>query len=589
MLRPAPLAALLTSCLASYLATSLAPCLAAAPQWTRVTTPNVELYTTAGEKAGRDAALHFEQIRAFFAQASPVKPPGDFPLRIIAFSSSAEYRLYTSNPRSAAFFVSGPGRDYIVMQDASPESSSIAVHEYVHFVIRHSGLHVPLWLSEGWADVYSSMRRVRDGMAVGDLVPLRMRALDSAKGGWFDFQTLTSVAPGSSIYNEGDRTGLFYAESWAVAHMLFLSPEYRDNFGKFLIALHRGTAAGDAVQAAFGKTGDQLFADAQRYFDRKKLVGTVFKTTPLLAHDGSTASEPVAASLDEYNSRLILADLQVAAGRSDLARIEYERLESQNPDRKDLQQSMGYLFWGIRDNAKSREHLARAFSLGASDPQACYTLALLQLAAGDPAQQIIASLERAVAGYPGFTDALLQLGVIRSITRQFEAAKQALLAIPAITADKAAGVYYALATAYLETGDLDTARTHLATARKYIKKKEEVALSEALSTLLEARAKSAFAPHPGENVIRVEGQIQAIACGPQGQKMQFRPATGAGMVADTLLLDLPAKDSVEIIHRGPGELQLQCGPITSPRVAIEYAVASAVRQGSAGVLRALQF
>ena len=581
MLRPAPLVVLLAAC--------LAPCLAAAAQWTRVTTPNVDLYTTAGEKAGRDAALHFEQIRAFFAQASPVKPPGDFPLRVIAFSSAEEYRLYTPNPRSAAFFVSGPGRDYIVIRDASPESYSLAAHEYVHFVIRHSGLRVPLWLSEGWADVYSSMRRVRDGMAVGDLVPVRMHSLDSAKGSWFDFQTLTSVAPGSPIYNEGDRTGLFYAESWALAHMLFLSPEYRDNFGKFLMALHRGASAGDAAQTAFGKTGDQLFADAHSYFDRKKLVGTVFKTTPLLASDGTTATEPVAAALDEYDSRLILADLQVASGRSDLARIEYERLENQNPDRKDLQQSMGYLFWSNRDNAKSREHLAKAFRLGGSDPQACYTLALLQLAAGDPIQQIIASLERAVAGYPGFTDALIQLGVMRVLTRQFEAAKQALLAIPAITADKAAGVYYALASTYLETGDLDTARTHLATARKYIKKNEEIALSDALSTLLEARATSAFAPHPGEKLIRVVGQIQAIECGPQGQKMQFRPALPDGAVAEMLLLDLPAKDSVEIIHQGAGELKLQCGPVTSPRVAIEYALNPAVRQGSAGVLRSLQF
>ena len=232
---------------------------AVAPQWTRVTTPNFELYTTAGEKAGRDAAVHFEQVRAFFAQASPVKPPGDFPLRIIAFATPDQYRSYTPNPRASAFFATGPGRDYIVMRDASPESYSIAVHEYVHFVIRHSGLRVPLWLSEGWADVYSSMRRVRDGMAVGDLVPVRMRALDSAKGAWFDYPTLTTVRPNSPIYNEGDRTGLFYAQSWALAHMLFLSPEYRDNFRKFLMAMHNGELASDAAQTAFGKSGQEVF------------------------------------------------------------------------------------------------------------------------------------------------------------------------------------------------------------------------------------------------------------------------------------------------------------------------------------------
>ena len=552
---------------------------AVAPQWTRVTTPNFELYTTAGEKAGRDAAVHFEQVRAFFAQASPVKPPGDFPLRIIAFATPDQYRSYTPNPRASAFFAAGPGRDYIVMRDASPENYSIAVHEYVHFVIRHSGLRVPLWLSEGWADVYASMRRVRDGMAVGDLVPVRMRALDSAKGAWFDYPTLTTVRPNSPVYNEGDRTGLFYAQSWALAHMLFLSPEYRDNFRKFLMGMHNGELASDAAQTAFGKSGQEVFADARSYFDRKKLVGTVFQTNL-----GKAESEPVVAAIEDFDSRLILSDLQVATGRADLARLEYERLEKLKPERKDLQQSMGYLFWSIRDNNKAKDHLAKAFAMGVTDPQLCYTLALLQMATGEALPQITATLERAVAGAPAFTDALLQLGIVRALDREFEGAKQALLAVPAITADKAPAVYFTLANAYLQTGDIETARTHLATARKYAKKPEEKEIVENLLVLLEARAKSTFAPRPGEKLVRTEGMAVAVECGNDVQKLQFRNFEGS-----LITVDLPATAAVEIIHQGTGQLQLQCGPVTPFRAVIEYGLASAVRQGSVGVLRSLQF
>ena len=41
----------------------------AADHWTRITTPDFELYTTASEKDGRDTIRHFEQVREFFLRA----------------------------------------------------------------------------------------------------------------------------------------------------------------------------------------------------------------------------------------------------------------------------------------------------------------------------------------------------------------------------------------------------------------------------------------------------------------------------------------------------------------------------------------
>ena len=553
--------------------------LAAATEWTRVSSPNFDLYTTAGESAGRAAALHFEQIRSFFAQASPVKPPGDFPLRIVAFANGEQYRPYTPNTRAAAYFAGGPGNDYIVMRDANPEYYPVAVHEYMHFVIRHSGLRLPIWLSEGWADVYSSMRPVKDGMAVGDLIPGRMRALEAAKGTWFDFATLTSVTANSPIYNEGERTSLFYAESWALAHMLFLSPDYRENFGKFLMALHRGATAADACQTAFGKTSQQVFADVRTYFDRRKLVGTVFQTSL-----GKAESEPRVATVDEFDAKLLLADLQVATGRLDIARIEYERLEKLKPERIDLQKSIGYLFWSLRDNRQAKDHLARAFAAGGNDPQMCYTLALLQMASNEPVNVVLASLERAIAVAPTFTDALLQLGIVRSVARQFEGAIQALMAIPAVTPDRAPGLFNALAYAYLQTGDTVQARTHLATARRYAGTPQASQALEQLSILIEARAKSAFAPRPGEKLQHLEGMVRGIDCSEQMQRMQFTPTTGAA-----ILIDLPATAAVELIRPGGGALQLQCGTMSPFRAVVEIGLSPATRTGSAGVLRTLQY
>src|ERR1700688_3360133 len=93
----------------------------AADHWTRLATPDFELYTTASEGQGRDAIRHLEQVRRFFLQASPIRNAGDFPLRIIQFDTEAQYKPFRPNDLAVSYFVAAPAREYIVMGDrASP-------------------------------------------------------------------------------------------------------------------------------------------------------------------------------------------------------------------------------------------------------------------------------------------------------------------------------------------------------------------------------------------------------------------------------------------------------------------------------------
>jgi hypothetical protein len=202
----------------------------AADHWTRIATPDFELYTTTTEKDGRDTIRHFEQVREFFLRASPVRSLGDFPLRIFQFDTEAQYKAFRPNEFTIAYFVATPAREYIVMGDRASKDFGSAIHEYVHLIVRHSGLKLPTWLNEGWADVFSTLRPMGKDTAVGDLLPDRMQSLATEK--WLDFDALTSVDASSPTYHEASRVGIFYAESWALAHMLFLAPEYKDNFGK---------------------------------------------------------------------------------------------------------------------------------------------------------------------------------------------------------------------------------------------------------------------------------------------------------------------------------------------------------------------
>ena len=108
---------------------------------------------------------------------------------------------------------------------------------------------------------------------MGDLLPGRMQELGQDQ--WLDFDSLTSVDQQSPIYNESSRVGIFYAESWALTHMLYLSPDYQDNFGKFVLALNSGksktaTGVADRIRA----NARLIFADLRSYFDRKKIFRT---------------------------------------------------------------------------------------------------------------------------------------------------------------------------------------------------------------------------------------------------------------------------------------------------------------------------
>src|SRR5215471_6346644 len=226
-------------CAALFLA--FVVCFPAAPvggEWLRLTTPHFELYTTAGERRGRETILHFEQVRSFFMSATPVHAGPEFPVRIIAFRTGRQYAPYAASTAAAAYYTQSQYRDYIVMKDLGEENFSTATHEYMHLIVRHSGVKIPLWLSEGWADVYSTLRNLGGKAVVGDIIPGRMQRLQTER--WLPGETLTSIANDSPWYNEKDRAGIFYAEAWALTHMLYLSADYRPNFDKMLRAFGEG-------------------------------------------------------------------------------------------------------------------------------------------------------------------------------------------------------------------------------------------------------------------------------------------------------------------------------------------------------------
>src|SRR3954452_8935587 len=232
--------------------------LQAAQRWTSLTTPHFEMYTNNGVGSGTKALETFERVRSFFLDNSPSKHAPDTPVRIIAFKSEREFEPYRPNDGAFAYYQRSRKRDYIVMQDLSPEHYRAAVHEYTHLIVEHSGLKLPIWLNEGLADLYSSMEPKGNQTMVGRPIEGHLIVLGNEK--WLDLALLTSVRQDSPYYNERTKMQIFYAESWALTHMLALGKDYQAGFGRFLSSASAGADAEASFRAIYGKTLAQVMA-----------------------------------------------------------------------------------------------------------------------------------------------------------------------------------------------------------------------------------------------------------------------------------------------------------------------------------------
>lgn len=236
--------------------------LQAAEKWIQVTTPNFELYTAQSERRARGTILYLEQVRQFFNRAVNIKTSVRAPTRVVLFGSEAQFKPYRINEFAAAYYTSGLDRDYIVLGGYNPDSERIATHEYVHLLCRQGGLNLPLWLNEGLAELYSTLKPSGSKVEIGALIPGHLQLLQSS---WSPLSTLLDVDYKSPDYNRKSHAGAFYAESWALTHMLFVGDGYRPKFSEFFRQINANQPATDVFAKVFKKSVVEIENDLRNY------------------------------------------------------------------------------------------------------------------------------------------------------------------------------------------------------------------------------------------------------------------------------------------------------------------------------------
>lgn len=563
-------------------------------KWIRMQSPNFDAYSSAGERETRDELNNFERVRDFFLQASQREIAKPVPVYVVVFGSEKEYAPYRFNEAATAYYFGGADRDYIVMGRTGDEAARIAVHEYVHLVARHAGLRFPPWLNEGIAELYSTLRMQGDKALVGDLIPGRLQALFTEK--WIPLPALLSATQGSPLYNEKNRAGGFYAESWALVHMLSLSPEYSPKYSEFLNTVHGGLDSAAALEKVYGKTVPAVEKDLNAYFRGNQFFGRLYPVK--LA---STREKFSATPAPGFDVKLALTDLTNRPGKEADTRKALEELTREDPKRPEPWVGLGYLAWRDNHDSEAAEAFGKAYGLGDHSPKLLWDFG--RLAERERPDDAINALMDLHQLEPDRLDVRMELAYLYQNARRPGAELSVLADVTSVTPEDAPRFFTLLANAQIQLGDRAGARVTVARLAANAKTPADRSRVEQMQRYLDqadARPPTVAAGGPEEvpRLVRPAPTAQTGAVPPPAPEVEgsfvefvcleksFKVIVDTGKGKKGFLI--PDPNQVVIVGRSGGKVELNCGPQKPVHVKLEYAPDTTGADAD-GVLKILYF
>ncbi|MFL6210119.1 MAG: peptidase MA family metallohydrolase [Pyrinomonadaceae bacterium] len=293
-----------------------APGAHAKQRWLSVRSQNFTLVGDAGEQELRRVGTRLEQFRAILLRLFPTADVrASVPTNVIVFQSDEEFRpfkpLYQGKPQAhvTGYFQPGEELNYIAL--AAPQGSlnpfRVIFHEYTHLLVNSNLPDPPVWFNEGLAEYYSTFtadgdRRFTTGWPINGHVLLLRRQ-------FIPLEELLNVAYDSPIYNEGDKSSIFYAESWVLMHYL-LQGDKRERIAQ-LARFNELRASGQPLAESF-RQAFQL--------DIKTLEGQLraYIANDIYASTTYTAPQPIL-----FNAELRTRQLSEAEAQSYLGDLLY--------------------------------------------------------------------------------------------------------------------------------------------------------------------------------------------------------------------------------------------------------------------------
>jgi Flp pilus assembly protein TadD len=518
-------------------------------------------------------------------------------VRIVAFRNEKEYRPYAPNEAATAFYATDLDHDFIVMSEIGADRYPAAVHEYVHLIIRHAGLTLPLWANEGLANVFSTLRPMGKKVVFGDPIPGYL--MEARSQPLLDLGTLITVGHESRDYNERTRAGIFYSESWALMHMLYVSPEYRPKISVFLKVLADGGGTEAALREAWGKSLVDVQKDLHAY-----IQGDNFHSLVASIQLDKQAEAPEVRPMSAWDANLVLAEIQSSTPRgADAARKMLEQLTAEQPRRPEPPAVLAELELREGHGDQAVRLFAKAAELGSTDPEMYFRYAmLLWNHSGARDEALVKALQKAVELRPDYPEARMRLGFALMDHGDYKQALVELKQVKIVKPEDAFPYFHALAFSSQIVGDEKDARAALELAKKWAKEPSDKVAAEQLSQAINAATPASSATEsqnvpepataqtgtveavtPASGLLRMEGTLDTIEC--NGQSARLAIVSNGATV--WFMVDNPA--SVRMTNTGEGAVDFTCGKQTGRRVAIEYQDRPNGETKTIGVVRGIDF
>ncbi len=468
---------------------------ASAPQWVQVSSPNFTLYTDAGEKKGRHLLDQFERMRWVFQTLFPRNSAGAAsPIEVFATRDERGFQalepeayLAKGQLHLGGLFLRTPDRNYILVRldiENDQHPFAIVFHEYTHFEFSADAGWMPLWLNEGLAQFFETTEIRDKNVRLGVESPDSIMAL--RQSGLMPLPVLLKVDFTSPYYHQEQKGSIFYAESWALTHMLMIDDRvhktaHLDDYMR-LVSQHQ-----DPVAAAEQVWGDLIkLQTALSYYIQKNIYSTLILNSAAAPIDESSYTVRPVTPVEADAER---AGVLVSVGRFEDARSLLDSVLKQDPNNAIACEEMGMLALRQNDHAEALKWFAQAVKLDSKSYFAHYYFAMMTLSAnGSSDPQVEASLRQAIALNPGFAPAYNELAMYYGMRREhLDDALQ--LITKAVQLDPATVGYRINAASVLsEMGRFDEADKVLKAALKVARNPQEAAM-------VESRIEQAMQPH----------------------------------------------------------------------------------------------
>ena len=335
--------------------------------WRSVRTNHLFVVGNADAEKLRQAAAWLEFFHGAFARiVSRNVLESSVPTTVIIFRDDASFQPFKPLYQGRAANISGffqPGEDvnYIALSLDPDERNpyATAFHEYVHLHVNDNIPHAPLWLNEGLAELYGALQFSSGEALLGVPQYHYLRLLREQE--MLPLETLFSVGTNSPHYNEQEKTGVFYGQSWALVHYLMFSERARqDQFRSFLHRVSGGDSAAKAIEAAYGTNLPMIEQELRAYVRRGEFGMQRITSVDAQSYASYTAMQR--QSLSEGEANHYLGDLLLHSGRDTDAERYFKHAIALDPNFLPPYASLGLLCVQQRRYAEAKKYLQKATS-----------------------------------------------------------------------------------------------------------------------------------------------------------------------------------------------------------------------------------